>query len=95
MEVVLGTRETLARTIFFSFCEAWRRVKGNRGSGDVDGITIDHIVKEYGEERFVEEIRKQLIAGTYHPLPARRKEIPKPDGKLRPAIASCKWQQSW
>jgi RNA-directed DNA polymerase len=64
--------------------EAWRRVKGNKGSGGIDGITIDHIVKEYGEERFVEEIRGQLIAGTYHPLPARRKEIPKPDGKLRP-----------
>ncbi|WP_373232861.1 group II intron reverse transcriptase/maturase [Cohnella sp.] len=64
--------------------EAWRRVKGNKGSGGIDGITIDHIVKEYGEERFVEEIREQLITGTYHPLPARRKEIPKPDGKLRP-----------
>lgn len=64
--------------------EAWRRVKGNKGSGGIDGITIDHIVKEYGEERFVEEIREQLISGNYHPLPARRKEIPKPDGKLRP-----------
>jgi RNA-directed DNA polymerase len=64
--------------------EAWRRVKGNRGSGGVDGVTIDHIVKGYGEKRFVEEIREQLIQDTYHPLPARRKEIPKPDGKLRP-----------
>ena len=64
--------------------EAWRRVKGNKGSGGIDGITIDHIVKEYGEERFVEEIQEQLISSTYHPLPARRKEIPKPDGKLRP-----------
>jgi len=64
--------------------EAWRRVKGNGGSGGIDGITIDHIVKEYGEERFVEKIREQLIAGTYHPLPARRKEIPKGDGKFRP-----------
>lgn len=64
--------------------EAWRRVKGNKGSGGIDGITIDHIVKEYGQERFVEEIREQLMTGTYHPMPARRKEIPKPDGKLRP-----------
>jgi RNA-directed DNA polymerase len=64
--------------------EAWRRVKGNKGSGGIDGITIDYIVKEFGEEKFVEEIREQLISGTYHPLPARRKEIPKPDGKLRP-----------
>jgi RNA-directed DNA polymerase len=64
--------------------EAWRRVKGNKGSGGIDGITIDHIVQEYGQDRFVEEIREQLILGTYHPLPARRKEIPKGDGKFRP-----------
>lgn len=64
--------------------EAWRRVRGNKGSGGVDGITIDHIVNEYGEEQFVEEIRERLITGTYHPLPARRREIPKGDGKFRP-----------
>lgn len=64
--------------------EAWRRVKGNRGSGGIDGVTIDHIVKEYGEERFVKEIQETLILGTYHPLPARRREIPKGDGKFRP-----------
>jgi RNA-directed DNA polymerase len=64
--------------------EAWRRVRSNRGSGGIDGITIDHIEKVHGAQRFVEEIREQLITGTYHPLPARRKEIPKPDGKLRP-----------
>lgn len=64
--------------------EAWRRVRGNKGSGGVDGITIDHIVNEYGEARFVEEIREQLLSGSYHPLPARRKEIPKLDGKPRP-----------
>ncbi|WP_246608770.1 group II intron reverse transcriptase/maturase [Paenibacillus agaridevorans] len=64
--------------------EAWRRVKGNRGSGGIDGITIDHIVNEYGEEKFVEDVGEKLTAGTYHPLPARRKEIPKGDGKFRP-----------
>lgn len=64
--------------------EAWRRVKGNKGSGGIDGITIDHIVNEYGEEQFVEEIRERLITSTYHPLPARRKDIPKGDGKFRP-----------
>lgn len=64
--------------------EAWRQVKGNRGSGGIDGVTIDHIVSEYGEARFVAGIREQLMTGTYHPLPARRKEIPKGDGKFRP-----------
>ena len=64
--------------------EAWRRVKGNRGSAGIDGVTIRHIVQEYGEERFVREVQEQLIGGTYRPRPVRRKEIPKGDGKTRP-----------
>ncbi|MEC0230798.1 group II intron reverse transcriptase/maturase [Paenibacillus alba] len=64
--------------------EAWRRVKSKKGSGGIDGVSLEHIVEVYGAERFVEEIREKLVSGTYHPLPARRKEIPKPDGKLRP-----------
>ena len=64
--------------------EAWRRVKGNRGSAGIDGITIRHIVQEYGEERFVREVQEQLVGGTYRPSPVRRKEIPKGDGKTRP-----------
>jgi len=64
--------------------EAWKRVKGNGGSGGVDGMTLDHIVKAIGEERFVDEIQTTLKNGKYHPLPARRKEIPKADGKMRP-----------
>lgn len=64
--------------------EAWRRVKANRGSAGVDGITIRHIVEKYGEERFVEETQLQLQKGQYRPLPVRRKDIPKADGKTRP-----------
>ena len=64
--------------------EAWRRVKGNRGSAGIDGITIRHIVQEYGEERFVREVQEQLVGGRYRPSPVRRKEIPKGDGKTRP-----------
>jgi retron-type reverse transcriptase len=59
-------------------------VKTNRGSAGVDGQTIEHIVREYGEETFVEEIRQDLADGTYRPSPVKRKEIPKPDGKTRP-----------
>jgi RNA-directed DNA polymerase len=55
--------------------EAWLRVKRNRGSGGVDGITIDHIIKEYGEARLVKEIHVQLVEGTYRPKPVRRHEI--------------------
>jgi len=44
----------------------------------------NNIVEEYGEERFVSEIQNALRNGKYHPQPARRKEIPKQDGKMRP-----------
>ncbi|MDQ0191646.1 group II intron reverse transcriptase/maturase [Alicyclobacillus cycloheptanicus] len=64
--------------------EAWRRVKANRGSAGVDGVTIRHIVEEYGEEQFVRETQDLLKKGTYRPLPVRRKNIPKADGKERP-----------
>lgn len=30
--------------------EAWKRVKANRGSAGIDGVTIQHIVQEYGED---------------------------------------------
>jgi RNA-directed DNA polymerase len=64
--------------------EAWRRVRTNRGSAGVDGVTIRHIVHEYGEIRFVWEIQELLMKGKYRPMPVRRKEIPKADGKTRP-----------
>ncbi len=64
--------------------EAWKRVKANRGSAGVDGVTIDHIVREYGEVRFVRDTQRQLIEDTYRPKPVRRKDIPKSDGKTRP-----------
>lgn len=64
--------------------EAWTRVKTNRGSAGIDGQTIEFIVREIGEEAFIEEIRQQLMNGEYRPSPVKRKEIPKPDGKTRP-----------
>ncbi|WP_434749814.1 group II intron reverse transcriptase/maturase [Paenibacillus amylolyticus] len=64
--------------------EAWKQVKASGGSGGVDGVTLDTIVQTYGAGRFVEELRNKLKTGTYQPQPARRKEIPKPDGKTRP-----------
>ena len=61
--------------------EAWRRVKANKGSAGVDGITIGGLsdyLKQHGSA-----IRKQLLNGTYEPKPVRRVEIAKPDGGVR------------
>ncbi|SDP19884.1 group II intron reverse transcriptase/maturase [Paenibacillus sp. yr247] len=64
--------------------EAWKRVKANRGSAGIDGMTIQHIILEYGEEQFVTDAQQQLLEGTYRPKPVRRKDIPKGDGKTHP-----------
>jgi RNA-directed DNA polymerase len=64
--------------------EAWKRVKANRGSAGIDGVTIQHIVREYGEAQFVRDTQQQLMKNAYRPKPVRRKDIPKGDGKTRP-----------
>lgn len=63
---------------------AWKRIKANGGSAGIDQITIDYIVKEYGEDRLVQEAQQLLRDGKYRPQPVRRQDIPKGDGKMRP-----------
>jgi RNA-directed DNA polymerase len=58
--------------------EALRRVKANKGSPGVDGMTIGGIT-DYLKQHWP-AIREQLLKGTYEPKPVRRVEIPKPDG---------------
>src|SRR5271155_2593722 len=61
--------------------EALRRVKANKGSAGVDGITVGGI-SDYLKQHWP-AIREQLLNGTYEPKPVRRVEIPKPDGGVR------------
>ncbi len=63
--------------------EAWRRVRANRGAAGIDGLTLA-AVEDYGVERMLDELARDLRAGTYRPAPLRRVEIPKPDGRRRP-----------
>src|SRR6202790_2479155 len=58
--------------------EALRRVKANKGSAGVDGMTVGGIT-DYLKQHWP-AIREQLLNGTYEPKPVRRVEIPKPDG---------------
>ncbi len=41
-------------------------------------------VEDYGVERMLDGLSRDLRAGTYRPAPLRRVEIPKPDGRKRP-----------
>jgi RNA-directed DNA polymerase len=61
--------------------QALKRVKANKGSPGVDGITV-HDLLGYLKEHW-SGIREQLLSGTYKPQPVRRVEIPKPDGGVR------------
>jgi len=58
--------------------EALRRVKANKGSPGVDGMTVDEIT-DYLQQHWP-AIREQLLNGTYEPQPVMRMEIRKPDG---------------
>ena len=60
---------------------ALRQVRANQGSPGVDGMTVVGI-KDYLKQHWP-AIREQLLNGTYEPKPARRVEIPKPDGGVR------------
>jgi RNA-directed DNA polymerase len=61
--------------------QALARVKANKGSPGVDGMTV-HELPEYLKQHWP-TIREQLLSGTYKPQPVKRVEIPKPDGGVR------------
>ena len=63
--------------------EAWRRVRANKGAAGVDRVTLAE-VEAYGVQRMLAELRDDLRTGSYRPAPARRVDIPKPDGGRRP-----------
>jgi len=62
---------------------AWERVRGNRGSrtAGVDGVVPRSIDPD--SERFLTELRDDLKARRFYPLPVRERMIPKASGTLR------------
>jgi RNA-directed DNA polymerase len=59
--------------------EAYQMAKSNNGAPGIDGVTFEAI-EESGSESFLNQIRDELVANTYRPMQARRKEIPKDGG---------------
>ncbi len=70
-----------------SICErenmqrAMRQVRRNKGAPGIDGMAVDQLPGYI--QRHWPTIKEALLAGSYTPLPVRRKEIDKPDGGVR------------
>ena len=61
---------------------AFARVAGNRGANTpgVDGLRAADIEEAIGVPGFLDDLRAQLKAGLFTPLPVRERKIPKPGG---------------
>jgi group II intron reverse transcriptase/maturase len=62
--------------------EAWLRVRENKGSGGIDGVTIETFEKNLDIN--LREIHRLLKENRYKPDPVLRHYIKKDNGKLRP-----------
>ena len=83
-----GTKNpAITESLMEEICErenckrALKRVKANKGSPGVDGMTVQELPGFLPQHW--PAIREQLLSGTYKPQPVRRKEIDKPDGGMR------------
>ena len=61
---------------------AWQQVLVNRGAAGVDRLSVERFAGHL--DRYLGELGQELEAGRYRPLPVRRVEVEKADGKLRP-----------
>jgi RNA-directed DNA polymerase len=62
--------------------EAYQMARSNDGAPGIDGVTFEAI-EQSGVESFLGQIRAELVANTYRPMRARKKEIPKDRDKVR------------
>jgi RNA-directed DNA polymerase len=63
-------------------CQAYRRVRANRGAAGVDGVTLATFEKDLKKNLY--KIWNRMSSGSYHPPPVRRVEIAKDNGGTRP-----------
>ncbi len=66
---------------------ALKRVRQNKGSPGIDGMTVDEL-PQYLAETW-EDLRAELLAGTYRPKPIKRQLIPKSGGGVRELGIPC------
>ncbi|MGH9438917.1 MAG: group II intron reverse transcriptase/maturase [Terriglobia bacterium] len=68
--------------------EAYRIAKRNGGAAGIDGQSFSDIEAQ-GLDGLLHGIREDLVTGRYKPMPNRRVEIPKDNGKVRTLQIPC------
>src|ERR1700675_2348234 len=68
--------------------EAYRIAKSNGGAAGVDGQKFSDI-ESAGRSAYLAALREDLITDRYKPMPNRRVEIPKGNGKVRTLQIPC------
>jgi RNA-directed DNA polymerase len=58
--------------------QAYQLAKKNNGAPGIDGVTFE-VIEVRGVDRFVEQIRHELVSGMYRPARVRKTAIPKGD----------------
>jgi group II intron reverse transcriptase/maturase len=66
---------------------ALKRVRQNKGSPGIDGMTVDELPRYLAENW--EDLRAELLAGVYRPQPVKRQPIPKSGGGVRELGIPC------
>jgi RNA-directed DNA polymerase len=78
----LGASDLLERVLSRPNLQAaLKRVRQNKGSPGIDGMTVDEL-PEYLREHWL-ALREQLLAGCYRPQAVKRQLIPKSGGGVR------------
>ena len=61
---------------------AWQQTLINHGAAGIDRVSVERFAS--GAEGYLRELEQELETGRYRPLPVRRVDIPKGDGRTRP-----------
>src|ERR1700739_734510 len=68
--------------------EAYCNAKRNGGAAGIDGQSFEDIETQ-GRKTFLAAIREDLVTDRYKPMPNRRVDIPKGNGKVRTLTIHC------
>jgi len=73
--------------------EAYQMARSNDGRRALTGHV--EAIEESGAESFLVQIRDELVANTYRPMQARKKEIPKDGARKSASFRSLQFVIEW